>query len=160
MIEGRKRQSEKMKGRTKENNEGMKKMSEKLTGRTKENNEGIRRMSEKLTKQTGENNPNWKGGTSFEPYCEKFDDDLKERVRNFFSRCCYVCGKNEIDNAERLSVHHVNYDKMICCNNIKPLFVPLCHNCHTKTNGDREYWEEFFTISLNYLTQGECFIKK
>ena len=23
-----------------------------------------------------------------------------------------------------------------------------------------EYWEEFFTVSLNYLTNGECFIQK
>ena len=108
----------------------------------------------------GENHPSWKGGISFEPYCEKFDNDLKERVRDFFGRCCYVCGKSEAENGQRLSVHHVNYNKMVCCNDVKPLFVPLCKKCHAKTSGDREYWEEFFTVSLNYLTNGECFIPK
>lgn len=142
MVEGRKKQSAKMKGRTKENDEGMKKMSEKLTGRT------------------GEQCPNWMGGISYLPYCEKFDNDLKNRVREFFNCCCYVCGKNEIDNGRKLDVHHVAYNKDTCCDNSKPLFVPLCRSCHSKTRGNREYWEEFFTVSLEYLTDGKCFYSK
>ena len=178
MIEGRKRQSEKMKGRTKENHEGvrrgaekkrgrtkeeykyLKKHSEKLTGRTKENCEYVRKCSEQMKGRTGESASNWRGGLSFEPYCEKFNDDLKERIREFFGRYCYVCGIGESELKEKLCVHHVNYNKDMCCDDSKPLFVPLCRSCHSKTNGDRKYWEEFFTISLNYLTQGECFIKK
>jgi len=108
----------------------------------------------------GKYHPCWKGGISFLPYCEKFNDDLKERVREFFDRKCYICGKSEIENNKRLSVHHVNYDKMICCNDMKPLFVPLCHSCHMKTNFNREFWQEFFTASLEFLTDGECYIKK
>lgn len=108
----------------------------------------------------GEETHNWKGGISFEPYCEKFDKDFKERVRNFFDRKCYVCGMNEIENGRKLDIHHVNYDKMVCCNDVKPLFVPLCKSCHAKTQGDRKYWEEFFTISLEYLTDGKCFLPK
>ena len=104
--------------------------------------------------------PNWQGGISNLPYCEKFDNDLKERVREFFNRCCYVCGKNEIENGRKLDIHHINYDKMVCCNDVKPLFVPLCMSCHRKTNGDRKYWEEFFTISLKCLTKNECFLPK
>lgn len=108
----------------------------------------------------GKEAPNWRGGISKEPYCSLFDEEFKERVREFFNRCCYVCGKSEKENGRKLDVHHVNYDKMVCCNDVKPLFVPLCHSCHGKTHGDREYWEEFFTVSLEYLTDGECFIKK
>lgn len=111
-------------------------------------------------KVNGENNPSWKGGISFEPYCIKFGFALKERVREFFGRKCYVCGKTEEENGQRLSVHHVNYDKMVCCNDIKPLFVPLCKGHHSMTNIDREEWGEFFSVSLEYLTQGECFIPK
>ena len=110
--------------------------------------------------RTGEKASQWKGGISHLPYCEKFDDDLKERVCEFFDRKCYVCGKTEAENGQKLSVHHVNYNKMVCCNDVKPLFVPLCRKCHSKTNKDREYWEEFFTISLKYLTNGECFLPK
>lgn len=110
-----------------------------------------------LISQTGEKAPNWKGGISFEPYCQKFNEDLKERIRNFFDRKCYICGKTEFENGRKFDVHHINYDKMVCCNTVKPLFVPLCRSCHAKTNANREFWEEFFTISLEYLTHGKCF---
>ena len=173
----KKQVSEKLKGRTKENDEGKIRAAEKMTnkvptptmieghkiqgakmkGRTKENNEGMKAMSEKLTERTGEQCPNWKGGIAYLPYCEKFDNNFKNRVREFFNCCCYVCGKSEKDNKRKLDVHHVNYNKDTCCDDSKPLFVPLCRSCHSKTRGNREYWEEFFTISLNYLTDGKCF---
>lgn len=159
--EGVKKMAETLTGRTKENHEGVRRGAEKKKGRTKENHEGIRIVAEKLTKQIGELNPNWRGGISFEPYCPKFDEDLKERVREFFGKCCYICGIGESETGQKLDVHHVNYQKMACCEEeIKPLFVPLCRKCHGKTHGDREYWEEFFTISLEYLTDGECFYSK
>lgn len=119
-----------------------------------------KKMSKNHAEVNGANNPNWKGGSSFAPYCEKFNKDLKERVRNFFDRRCYICGKTEEENTKRLDVHHVNYDKMACCNDTIPLFVPLCMKCHRKISGDRKGWEEFFTISLNYLTKGKCFEPK
>ena len=50
---------------------------------------------------------------------------------------------------------------MACCEeDVKPLFVPLCVSCHCKTNADREYWEEFFTESLMFLTNGKCWYEK
>lgn len=159
MIEGHKRAGEKRKDMTPTPTmiEGRKKQAKSMTGRTKENNKSMKAMSEKLTGRTGEQCPNWRGGISFEPYCKKFDEDLKNRVREFFKRCCYVCGKTEEDNGRKLDVHHVNYNKDTCCDDSKPLFVPLCRSCHSKTRGDREYWEEFFTVSLEYLTNGKCF---
>ena len=162
MIKGHKKAAKKMTNKvpTQTMIEGHKKQGKKMKGRTKENDEGKRRMSEKLTGRTGEQCVNWKGGISFEPYCEKFDNNFKNRVREFFNCCCYVCGKNEEDNKRKLDVHHVNYDKMMCCNDVKPLFVPLCRRCHGRTHGDREYWEEFFTVSLEYLTNGKCFYGK
>ena len=166
--EGNRKQSEKMSGRTKENDEGTRKQADALRGRTKENDEGVRKMAETLTGRTGESASTWKGGISYLPYCEKFDEDLKERVRIFFDRKCYICGKSEQEQIDemikegkvpirKLDVHHVNYDKMVCCNDVKPLFVPLCRSCHSKTHGNREYWEEFFTISLKCLTHSKCF---
>ena len=157
---GIKRQADALRGRTKENYGYIQQRAEKMKGRTKENYEYLRRQSERMKTLTGESAQNWQGGISWEPYCEKFDEDLKERVRIFFGRCCYVCGIDESELGQKLDVHHVNYDKMLCCNDVKPLFVPLCKKCHGKTHGNREYWEEFFTISLKCLTKGECFIKK
>jgi|WetSurMetagenome_2_1015567.scaffolds.fasta_scaffold399260_2 hypothetical protein len=123
-------------------------------------------------KRKGENNPmygkrgplcpSWKGGVSFEPYCEKFNDEFRERVRKFFNHTCQICGHIWQPGEKRLSVHHVNYRKDSCCNEIfKPLFVPLCSGkCHTKTNHNREYWETYFTKIINENYNGVCYIGK
>jgi hypothetical protein len=69
----------------------------------------------------GSKNSNWKGGRSFGRYCPKFDDKFKENVRNFFGGKCVICGKTEKENGntrnetEKLSVHHVFTEKMVCC---------------------------------------------
>ena len=103
----------------------------------------------------GEKNVNWNGGTSFEPYCPLFNDNFKERVRNFFDRKCVLCGIPE--NGRKLSVHH---NKDTCCDNSIPLFVPLCQKCHSKTNSDREYYENFFTKLIMEKYNGECYMPK
>lgn len=118
------------------------------------------KLSKLNSGKTGELSPAWKGGISFEPYCQKFNNDLKERVREYFDRKCYVCDKTEEKNGRKLDVHHVNYNKMMCCNDVKPLFVPLCRRHNAIANFNRESWEEFFTVSLEYLTNGECFLPK
>lgn len=90
----------------------------------------------------GEANPAWKGGISFEPYCTKFNFAFKEYIRDKFGRVCFLCSKTEEENGERLSVHHVNYDKECMCNdNLTCQFVPLCRSCNSKINGNRKEWE-------------------
>jgi len=110
--------------------------------------------------KSGSKSPTWRGGSSFKPYCIKFNSEFKERVRNYFGRKCYICGKSEEENKQRLDIHHVNYNKKSCCDDSKLMFVPLCRACHARTNFERECWEEFFTVSLEYLTDGECYIRK
>lgn len=105
----------------------------------------------------GENSPMWKGGTSFEPYCPKFNNEFKERVRGFWGRKCGICGKFEEENGKKLHVHHVNYEKMVCCNNMAPLFVAACSSCHTKTNFKRDYWEEMLTNYIMIWFDGESY---
>jgi hypothetical protein len=116
-----------------------------------------RNMSEQ---RKGDKNPAWRGGTSFGKYCQKFTKKFKERVRIFFGRVCAECGKTEEENGRCLAVHHVNYDKMLCCNDVEPLFVPLCKSCHTKTNHNRDYWESHFTKLINDKYGGKCYIEK
>jgi hypothetical protein len=106
--------------------------------------------------RTGCKNYNWMGGISFEPYCPKFNRGFKERVRKFYGYKCVACGKQQ--TKELLHIHHVNYDKMVCCNDIKPLFVALCRSCHMKTNFNREYWEKFFTDIINEKYGGKCYV--
>ena len=125
------------------------------------------RISKLMSK---ENNPRWLGGISFEPYCPLFDENFKERVREFFNRTCYLCGRTETEQmnemlengkrAFRLAVHHVGNNKDTCCDDSLPLFVPLCIKCHSKTNKDRNYWEKYFTGQIMKDYNGKCFISK
>ena len=108
----------------------------------------------------GEKSPTWKGGISFEPYCPKFNKDFKERVRILFDRKCFECNMSEEENGKKLSVHHVNYDKMMCCDDTPPLFVPLCQSCHTKTNNNRVEWEAHFIEKLMAEKNGKCYFTK
>lgn len=86
----------------------------------------------------GEKSPNWRGGKSFEPYCPKFNEAFKERIRLKFDRKCFICGTNE--NSRRLDVHHIDYNKNSICNGKEWTFVPLCHHCHSKMLGSRWHW--------------------
>lgn len=85
---------------------------------------------------TLDKNPNWKGGKSFDPYCEKFNERKKEEVRNQYGRKCYICGKDEKNNITKtkrqfkLSVHHIDEDKEQGCNGKPWKLVPLCIHCH------------------------------
>lgn len=109
---------------------------------------GRKHSDETMKKLTGENSVHWKGGISFEPYCPKFNKKFKESIRNKFERKCFLCNKPETDNGKKLCVHHVNYDKNCLCNDIKCEFVPLCNSCHSKTNNNREYYENMITEKL------------
>lgn len=115
--------------------------------------------SKKLMSESrrGEKCSAWRGGISFLPYCSKFDEKFKERVRAFFGRICVECQRTEKENGQKLTVHHVNYDKMMCCNDTKPLFVAVCRNCNSTANGDREYWEEHYTKIINEKYGGKCY---
>ena len=109
----------------------------------------------------GENHPNWKGGTSYEPYCPLFNDKFKTRVRDFFENRCAECGKSELENRKKLSVHHVNYDKQTCCKEGESVgnrkFVALCHSHHTRTNSHRAFWEDWYTEIINEFYSGRCY---
>lgn len=111
---------------------------------------------ERRSKRILEHNPNWKGGISYEPYCPKFNNRFKERVRLFFGNTCIECGTKQ--NGTKLSVHHVNFNKKSCCDSSVPLFVPLCHNCHVKTNSNRDFWEQHFTEIINDYYKGKCYL--
>lgn len=91
---------------------------------------------------SGKNHPAWQGGISFEPYCQKFNNEFKEYIRNKFGRVCFLCPITEEENGQKLSVHHVNYNKNCGCDDDKTCqFVPLCRGCNTKVNNNREMWE-------------------
>lgn len=92
-----------------------------------------------------ENHPNWKGGISREPYSFDFSNELKELIRKRDNYSCQLCG-TEQNGGKELAVHHIAYDKK-CCDPQK--LISLCDSCHSKTNYDREYWQELFFKKLN-----------
>lgn len=118
-----------------------------------------------------EKHPMWGGGLSYEPYCIKFNDEFRERVREYWDRKCVLCNKTEKqqmnemkENGKRvfqLAVHHVTYNKNMCCDDSKPLFVALCASCHAKTNRNREFWKKCFEDIVSKQNKNEkCFYTK
>lgn len=93
-------------------------------------------------------------------YCERFDDSLRERTRAFRGYVCFECGTPQ--NGEKLHIHHVHYNKKMCCDGSPRDLVPLCHDCHNKTNYNREFWEIHFTEMIYALdpVRGKCFLTK
>ena len=117
------------------------------------------KISESLKgKLAGENNPNWKGGISFEPYCPKFNEKLKEQIRKQFDYKCFLCGKTQDEQINemksqgkrpyKLHIHHVDFDKEQGCNGKEWMLVPLCLSCHAWTNYNREESQKLFMKML------------
>jgi hypothetical protein len=101
-------------------------------------------------KMSGEKHPNWRGGISFEPYCEKFNGEFREHIREKFGRKCYLCP--HIENGRKLSVHHIDYNRNSICNGKEWTFVPLCVKCHSLTNFNRWHW---FNLLICYWAMNE-----
>lgn len=111
----------------------------------------------------GEDSPSWEGGKSFEVYPEEFNRHLKEQIRIRDSRICQGkgCGIPELECIEKLTVHHIDYNKKNCSDTN---LISLCRSCNSKVNFNRKYWEEYFTqlqiskipesIKENYKKQG------
>lgn len=78
-------------------------------------------------KRRGKNHHNWQGGKSFEPYSIKFNENLKELIRERDNRVCQLCDKSEKENGRKLSVHHINRIKKDC--DVENL-ISLCRSCH------------------------------
>jgi len=99
---------------------------------------------------SGDKNPNWQGGISFEPYCFKFNEITKRKIRARDNYQCQMpgCLCSQLESLvlykKVLTVHHIHYDKPNC----KPDLITLCISCNSKVNKNRNYWEEFFTKIL------------
>lgn len=98
---------------------------------------------------------NWNGFTSKDPYCKKFNNDIKEYIRNKYNRECFICNKNEDDNItfkgemKRLSVHHVDKNRNQGCDEKDWSLIPLCMSCHSIAHN------ELWTARIFYLVQEE-----
>jgi hypothetical protein len=88
-------------------------------------------------------------GSSFEPYCHKFNDEFREQVRERDGYICQNCGRTQEEELQELhrilAVHHIHYDKQNC----EPDCITLCHRCNIKVNYNRKYNESLFMNKLN-----------
>ncbi len=96
--------------------------------------------------QSGENNPAWKGGISFEPYCQVWTDkEYKASIRQRDGYTCQHCGITEqlslIVYGRILCIHHINYDKKDCT--LKNL-ITTCVSCNAKANVNRSEWTLYY----------------
>ena len=118
-------------------------------------------------KVSGENNPNFNNWISKIPYCYKWNESLREEVRNRWGRVCVltdmlrtVMGKkigldnlegHEIFNKQRYSVHHIRGDKMEGCNGKEMALIPLQGKFNTTKFDGLRLEEHPFYITLFLL---------
>jgi len=97
---------------------------------------------EVAAKLRGDKNGNWQGGTGREPYAWTFNEELKEEIRRRDGYYCQRCGKTQAENGQKLSIHHIDYNKK----NSDPMnLITLCNGCNGRVNTNRPYWTEYFS---------------
>lgn len=86
----------------------------------------------------GDGNPNWSGGLSRLPY----PWDFRETSKKVIERDGFICQNPECDGTdERLTTHHINYDKQDCR---QENLICLCSSCNSKANFGRHKWQMFY----------------
>lgn len=86
----------------------------------------------------GDGNPNWSGGLSRLPY----PWDFRETSKKVIERDGFVCQNPTCDGTdERLTTHHINYDKQDCR---QQNLICLCSSCNSKANFGRSEWQKFY----------------
>lgn len=94
----------------------------------------------------------WKGGVSFEPYCEIWrDKEYKQDIRDRDDNRCmnpYCRSKNKDD----LTIHHIDYNKKNCS---PSNLITVCRSCNSKANTDRTWHKSWYqAIIKNRYIQG------
>lgn len=112
--------------------------------------ESRKRMSEAQKKRFANplNHPRWINGKSFEPYPCKFTKQLKLKIRTRDKFKCQLCGVQEKDYFQKLSVNHIDYNKDNC---EEDNLVTLCRGCNSKVNINRDHWTSFFKLKVQRL---------
>ena len=89
----------------------------------------------------GSDHPRWKGGISLEPYGKKFNNKLKEYIRDRDDRKCVECSCPEKEMTTKLSIHHIDEDKK---NNEHNNLISLCRACHGRVHWKKQDWASHF----------------
>jgi len=98
-----------------------------------------------IGKNLGEKNYNWKGGITSKFYSAIWTPLYKESIRERDQHTCQKCGKVWAQGKRRLSVHHIDYNKLNCNSDN---LITLCVRCNIKVNSYRELWTEYFNNKM------------
>lgn len=91
---------------------------------------------------------------AFRDYPLGWNKTFKEQIRYRDGYKCQLCGKPEIEEGQRLSIHHIDYNKE---NINKSNLVSVCNACHARTNHNREYWKQYFSEEvMPYAPNKDC----
>lgn len=138
------------------------KISRSMSGRIRSTETRIKIAISVRTKWISTKGGMWYGNIIYNDrpnYCDKFNNGFKERVRAYWDYKCFECGTPQLTS--KLMVHHIHYNKKMCCDGSPRDVIPLCNSCHSKTNGNRDHWEKYFTSLLyNYDPTGKCFFTR
>lgn len=96
----------------------------------------------KLKYQVGKNHPEYLPNRQT-LYPIEFDDKLREFIRKRDGFYCQnsECGIPQLECSNKLSVHHIDYNK----NNNDPInLIALCQKCHHKSCYNRKYWQTYY----------------
>lgn len=92
----------------------------------------------------GSNNNAWRGGVACEPYCSEWSfEEFKNLIKERDGYKCLNpgCWKT----SERLSVHHIDYNKKNC---EQYNLITLCTSCNARANKDRDWHEAWYSSIL------------
>lgn len=102
--------------------------------------QGCRCTTCAIINNSGENHYNWRGGTSFEPYCHIWTD--KEFKRDIKERDALVCQNPDCwGTSDRIVIHHIDYNKKNCH---PDNLITVCNSCNSRANVKRKWHTEFY----------------
>jgi hypothetical protein len=84
----------------------------------------------------------WESYATNSLYCPKFNEQCKESNREKYGRHCFLTGAPESENVNKsgkmskLSVHHVDMDKMQGCNGNRWKLVPMLQGLHGRMHNE------------------------
>lgn len=76
----------------------------------------------------------WEAFAKDRTYCPKFNERCRESNREKYDRRCFLSGKTEEENGQKLSVHHYDMNKAQGCDGHTWKLVPLCRKLHSTSH--------------------------
>ena len=94
----------------------------------------------------------WESFAKDQPYCPKFNEACRESNREKYDRRCFLSGTTEMENEQKLSVHHIDMNKNQGCDGHAWKLVPLAAKLHNASHTPT--WMARIQYLLNHVWSG------